>query len=278
MPLVGHEPCCLPSFMPPSAASSSIASRSVPPPPPAMRCFLLKPWAISQPCVFPCHWKAPSMPGTSSMPSWSPRSWPQAGAPIGSFPRSQELAITPSPVAVVRSIWRLASRKQAWPHPSACQLPANSAKPASCSWCTPPSSLSKWPATTRWCGRWLGGLSVSDDRHQRPQALVVLLLGASAAGLWLAWPWIVPVVSPVSTSTAGSDLVVVLDGGPGCFAAADRIGHALTQSPHRLLIRCPTATPPPLPTRELLQGFATSPLPAVLGCGLPPTPMTPPVQ
>ena len=40
--------------------------------------------------------------------------------------------------------------------------------------------------------------------------LVALLLGTSAAGLWLAWPWIVPLVSSVPTSTAGSDLVVVV--------------------------------------------------------------------
>jgi hypothetical protein len=39
----------------------------------------------------------------------------------------------------------------------------------------------------------------------------------------------------------GSDLVVVLDGGSGRFAAADRIGHGLLQ-----------------PTPELLQGFDTA--------------------
>jgi len=39
----------------------------------------------------------------------------------------------------------------------------------------------------------------------------------------------------------GSDLVVVLDGGSGRFAAADRIGHALPQ-----------------PIAELLQGFDTA--------------------
>jgi hypothetical protein len=92
----------------------------------------------------------------------------------------------------------------------------------------------------------------------RPQALVALLLGTSAAGLWLAWPWIVPLVSPVPPPTAGSDLVVVLDGGPGRFAVADRIGHALPQPPHRLLIRCPRATQPPQPTPELLLGFDTA--------------------
>ena len=89
------------------------------------------------------------------------------------------------------------------------------------------------------------------------QLLAALLLGASAAGLWLAWPWIVPLVSPVPTSTAGSDLVVVLDDGSGRFAAADRIGHALPQPPNRLLIRCPRGTLPVQPTPELLQGFDT---------------------
>ena len=89
------------------------------------------------------------------------------------------------------------------------------------------------------------------------QVLVALLLGTSAAGLWLAWPWLVPLVSPVLTSGPGNDLVVVLDGGSGRFAAADRIGHALPQPPHRLLIRCPRGTAPPQPTPELLQGFDT---------------------
>ena len=51
--------------------------------------------------------------------------------------------------------------------------------------------------------------------HKRRQVVVGLLLGTSAAGLWLAWPWIVPLVSPVPTSGPGSDLVVVLDGGSG---------------------------------------------------------------
>ena len=94
--------------------------------------------------------------------------------------------------------------------------------------------------------------------QNRRQVLVALLIGTSAAGLWLAWPWIVPLVSPVSPSTAGSDLVVVLDGGSGRFAAADRIARALPQPPHRLLIRCPTGPPPPQPTPELLQGFDTA--------------------
>ncbi|PHX67631.1 MAG: hypothetical protein CK549_05140, partial [Cyanobium sp. Baikal-G2] len=76
--------------------------------------------------------------------------------------------------------------------------------------------------------------------------------------MWLTWPWIVPLVSPVPTSIAGSDLVVVLDGGSGRFAAADRMGHALPQRPQRLLIRCPRGTPPPQPTPELLQGFDTA--------------------
>ena len=59
-------------------------------------------------------------------------------------------------------------------------------------------------------------------------------------------------------STAGSDLLVVLDGGSGRFAAADRIGQALPQPPRYLLIRCPRGTPPPQPTPELLQGFDTA--------------------
>ena len=86
-----------------------------------------------------------------------------------------------------------------------------------------------------------------------PGAVVLL-----ASGLWLAWPWIVPLASPVPTSTAGSELVVVLDGGSGRFAAANRIGHALPQPPHRLLIRCPRGTLPPQPTPELLQSFDTA--------------------
>jgi hypothetical protein len=94
--------------------------------------------------------------------------------------------------------------------------------------------------------------------QKRRQALVALLLGTSAAGLWLAWPWIVPLVSPVPRSGPGSDLVVVLDGGSGRFAAADRIGQSLSQPPRHLLIRCPRGTPPPQPTPELLQGFDTA--------------------
>ena len=94
--------------------------------------------------------------------------------------------------------------------------------------------------------------------QKRLQVLVVLLLGTSAAGLWLAWPWLVPLFSPVPTSGAGSDLVVVLDGGSGRFAVADRIGQALPQPPRRLLIRCPRGTPPPQPIPELLQGFDTA--------------------
>ena len=86
-----------------------------------------------------------------------------------------------------------------------------------------------------------------------PGAVVLL-----ASGLWLAWPWLVPLFSPVPTSGAGSDLVVVLDGGSGRFATADRIGQELPQPPHRLLIRCPRGTPPPQPTPELLQGFDTA--------------------
>jgi uncharacterized SAM-binding protein YcdF (DUF218 family) len=86
-----------------------------------------------------------------------------------------------------------------------------------------------------------------------PGAVVLL-----TSGLWLAWPWIVPLVSPVPTSGPGGDLVVVLDGGSGRFAAADRIGHGLSKPPRRLLIRCPRSTPPAQPTPELLQGFDTA--------------------
>ena len=94
--------------------------------------------------------------------------------------------------------------------------------------------------------------------QKRRQVLVALLLGTSAVGMCLTWPWIVPLVSPVPTSIAGSDLVVALDGGSGRFAAADRIRHALPQRPQHLLIRCPRGTPPPQPTPELLQGFDTA--------------------
>lgn len=94
--------------------------------------------------------------------------------------------------------------------------------------------------------------------QKRRHVLVFLSLGTSAAGLWLAWPWLVPLVSPVPTSGAGRDLVVVLDGGSGRFAVADRIGQELLQPPGRLLIRCPRGTPPPQPTPELLQGFDTA--------------------
>ena len=52
--------------------------------------------------------------------------------------------------------------------------------------------------------------------------------------------------------------MVVLDCGSGRFAAADLIGHALPQPPHRLLIRCPRDTPAPQPTPELHQGFDTA--------------------
>ena len=52
--------------------------------------------------------------------------------------------------------------------------------------------------------------------------------------------------------------MVVLDCGSGLFAAADLIGHALPQPPHRLLIRCPRDTPAPQPTPELHQGFYTA--------------------
>jgi hypothetical protein len=52
--------------------------------------------------------------------------------------------------------------------------------------------------------------------------------------------------------------VVVLDGGSGRFAAADRIGQSLSQPPRHLLISFPRSTPPGQPTPELLQGFDTA--------------------
>ena len=73
--------------------------------------------------------------------------------------------------------------------------------------------------------------------QKRLQVLIALLLGTSAAGLWLVWPWLVPLFTPVPTSGAGRGLVVVLDGGSGRFAVADRIGQELPQPPGRLLIR-----------------------------------------
>ena len=45
----------------------------------------------------------------------------------------------------------------------------------------------------------------------------------------------------------------------------------------RLLIRCPRATTPPPRSPPSPTGCATSPRPAVPGCGLPPIPITPPV-
>ena len=49
----------------------------------------------------------------------------------------------------------------------------------------------------------------------------------SPALLWLDWPWIAPLVSPVPTSATDSDLVVYLDDFSDRLAVADRIGHAL---------------------------------------------------
>ena len=50
---------------------------------------------------------------------------------------------------------------------------------------------------------------------------------------------------------------MVLSGGSGRSAAADRIGQAVPQPPQRLLIRCPRDALPPQSTPELLQGFDT---------------------
>lgn len=51
-----------------------------------------------------------------------------------------------------------------------------------------------------------------------PGAVVLL-----ASGLWLSWPWIVLLVTPVPPSSAAGDLMVVLDGGSCRFDIADRI-------------------------------------------------------
>ena len=48
----------------------------------------------------------------------------------------------------------------------------------------------------------------------RPPVLVALVLGASAAGLWLAWPWLAPLWFPVPAAPDRPDLLVVLDGSP----------------------------------------------------------------
>ena len=78
----------------------------------------------------------------------------------------------------------------------------------------------------------------------RPQMLVALVLGATCAAVWLAWPWIAPVVLSVPRSAADRDLLVVLDGGSARLAVAD---HLAGRVPH-----------PPQPMPELLQGFDTA--------------------
>ncbi|MCP9943506.1 hypothetical protein KBY70_14070 [Cyanobium sp. ATX 6E8] len=90
----------------------------------------------------------------------------------------------------------------------------------------------------------------------RPPMLVALVLAVSAAGLWLAWPWLAPLWFSVSAAPDRPDRLVVLDGTPSRLAQAERLAAALP--PQRLLIRCPRSTPPPQPLPELLQGFDTT--------------------
>ena len=92
----------------------------------------------------------------------------------------------------------------------------------------------------------------------RPQMLVTLLLGATSAGLWLAWPWIAPVVVPVPSPAADRDLLVVLDGGSARLAVAEHLAARFPHPPQRLLIRCPRGAAPLQPMPELLQGFDTA--------------------
>lgn len=91
------------------------------------------------------------------------------------------------------------------------------------------------------------------------------------SGLWLAWPWIVALVSPVPTSGAGGDLVVVLDLGSSRLEQAERFRQQVLQEhppqgprlePEQLLIRCPRSPPPPPlitgpPMLQLLEGYDT---------------------
>jgi hypothetical protein len=76
----------------------------------------------------------------------------------------------------------------------------------------------------------------------------------TAAGLWLAWPWLAQLWFPVQAAPDPPDLLVVLDGTPSRLAQAERLAAALPQPPQRLLIRCPRNIPPP----QLLQGYDTT--------------------
>jgi hypothetical protein len=87
----------------------------------------------------------------------------------------------------------------------------------------------------------------------RPQMLVALLLGATGAALWLAWPWLMPLWRPAPPD--GADLVVVLDDGVARLATAERIEAHLPQPPQRLLIRSRRGAAPLQPMPELLKGF-----------------------
>ena len=94
--------------------------------------------------------------------------------------------------------------------------------------------------------------------RQKPLVAVSVLLTAS--GLWLSWPWLAPLLFPVPAAPDRPDLLVVLDGAPSRLAQAERLAAALPLPPQRLLIRCPSSTPPPQPQPqpELLQGYDTT--------------------
>lgn len=105
----------------------------------------------------------------------------------------------------------------------------------------------------------------------RPQVLAGVLLGLSAAGLWLACPWIAPHWPPFlaagkAQEQPGRDLIVVLDGGASRLAQAERFRQLLLQKqsppesrqePEWLLIRCPRGLPPDRPITQLLEGYDT---------------------
>lgn len=88
----------------------------------------------------------------------------------------------------------------------------------------------------------------------RLQSLSPVPVLLTAACLWLAWPWLAPLLFPVPAATDRPDLLVVLDGTPSRLAQAERLAVALPLPPQRLLIRCPSSNSPPQPLPELLQG------------------------
>jgi len=82
-----------------------------------------------------------------------------------------------------------------------------------------------------------------------------------------------------------ADLIVVLDGGSARLEYAERFRQQTLQDHPRpgrslelvhLLFRCSRASTPPPRSPPSPIGCATSPRPALPGCGLPPIPITPP--